>query len=54
MTDYHKIYLQLKEKYTDEEIADFAMIPADSTTEEAQKGKGVICSMAAEKTGIPI
>lgn len=37
--DYHKIYLQLKEKYTDEEIADFAMIPADSTTEEAQKAR---------------
>jgi len=37
MTDYNKEYLKLKETYTNEEIADFAMIPTDSTTEEAQK-----------------
>lgn len=36
MTNYHKIYLQLKEKYTDEEIVDFAVIPEDLTTEESQ------------------
>ncbi|MFK7906024.1 MAG: hypothetical protein AB8B69_12905, partial [Chitinophagales bacterium] len=39
MTDYNKKYLQLREKYTDEEIADFAMIPADSTIEEAEKAR---------------
>ncbi len=37
MNDYNKIYEELKKTYTDEEIVDFAMIPSDANTADAEK-----------------
>lgn len=39
MTDYNKIYKELKRQYSDEEIADFAMIPEQLSEEEAKKAR---------------
>ena len=39
MTDYNKIYQKLREQYTDEEIADFAMIPRQLSEEEAKEAR---------------
>ena len=38
MNEYDKIYQKLREQYTDEEIADSMMIPADLSEEEKEKG----------------
>lgn len=37
MKKYEKIYKELRKKYTDEEIADSMLIPADLTEEEKEK-----------------
>lgn len=37
MKKYEKIYRELRKQYTDEEIADFMLIPADLTEEEKRK-----------------
>ncbi|MEO0683830.1 MAG: hypothetical protein AAFY76_01950 [Cyanobacteria bacterium J06649_11] len=38
MNEYDKIYQKLREQYTDEEIADSMLIPADLSEEEKEKG----------------
>lgn len=38
MNKYDKIYQKLREQYTDEEIADSMLIPADLSEEEKEKG----------------
>lgn len=38
MSRYEKIYQKLKEQYTDEEIADSMLIPADLSDEEKEEG----------------
>lgn len=38
MNEYDKIYKKLREQYTDEEIADSMLIPADLSEEEKEKG----------------
>lgn len=39
MTNYNKIYKELKKKYTDEEIADAMLIPPDWSEEENRKNQ---------------
>lgn len=39
MTENEKIYNRLRAQYTDEEIAEFAMIPEQLSKEEAQKAR---------------
>lgn len=39
MTEYDKIYKKLREQYTDEEIADFAMIPRQLSEVEAKQAR---------------
>ncbi len=49
MTDYNKIYEELKKQYTDEEIADFAMIPSELSEEEKQKSKEEFLKLRMER-----
>ena len=39
MTENEKTYNKLREQYTEEEIAEFAMLPEQLSTEEAQKAR---------------
>ncbi|MFK7972404.1 MAG: hypothetical protein AB8F95_18690 [Bacteroidia bacterium] len=54
MNNYEKIYQQLSKHYSDEEIADSMLIPADLTPEERQEAdkelKAFRFKMLAEKT----
>jgi len=54
MTNYDKVYQELKKKYTDEEIADSMLIPKDHSEEEnkrIQKEFGVLrMKLRAERT----
>ena len=48
MTDYNKIYQKLREQYSDEEIADFAMIPKQLSGRGSKRGKRRICKVSNE------